>query len=119
MKRTSDVKVGLFVFVGLVLSGLVIFLIGDERRLFSTAVSFNTKFADVQGLKDGAPIRMGGIDIGHVDGVGYGKDPLDTTIYVSLSVVRSEAGRVKRDSIAKITTKGLLGDKMVEITKGQ
>ncbi len=119
MKRTSDVKVGLFVFLGLVMTGLVIFLIGDERRLFSSAVTFHTKFADVQGLKEGAPIRMGGIDIGHVDGVGYGKDPLDTTIYVSLSIVRSEAGRIKQDSLVRITTKGLLGDKMIEITKGQ
>jgi phospholipid/cholesterol/gamma-HCH transport system substrate-binding protein len=119
MKRSSDVKVGLFVFAGLVVTSLVIFLIGDERRLFSSAVIFTCKFADVQGLKQGAPIRMGGIDIGHVDDVGYGKDPLDTTIYVQLSVVRSEAGRVKRDSVAKITTKGLLGDKMIEITKGQ
>lgn len=119
MKRTSDVKVGLFVLAGLLVTGLVIFLIGDERRLFSSAVTFNCKFADVQGLKSGAPIRMGGIDIGHVENVGYGKDPLDTTIYVSLNVVRSEAGRVKRDSIVKITTKGLLGDKMIEITKGQ
>ena len=119
MKRTSDVKVGLFVFTGLVLTALVIFLIGDERRLFSSAVTFTTKFSDVQGLKDGAPIRMGGIDIGHVADVGYGKDPLDTTIYVTLSVVRSEAGRVKQDSVAKIATKGLLGDKMIEITKGE
>jgi len=119
MKRMSDVKVGLFVFAGLVMTGLVIFLIGDERRLFSSAVTFHTKFSDVQGLKGGAPIQMGGIDIGHVDEVGYGKDPLDTTIYVSLSIVRTEAGRVKRDSVAKITTKGLLGDKMIEITKGQ
>ncbi|MEZ4298131.1 MAG: MlaD family protein [Polyangiaceae bacterium] len=119
MKRSSDVKVGLFVFVGLIMTGLVIFLIGDERRLFSSAVSFHCKFADVQGLKEGAPIRMGGIDIGHVAAVGYGKDPLDTTIYVELSVVREEAGRVKEDSTARITTKGLLGDKMIEITKGQ
>ncbi len=118
MKRTSDVKVGLFVFAGIVMTGLVIFLIGDERRLFSSAVLFHARFTDVQGLKQGAPIRMGGIDIGHVDDVGYGKDPLDTTIYVSLSVVRTEAGRVKRDSIVKIATKGLLGDKMIEITKG-
>lgn len=112
-------KVGLFVFVGLVMTGLVIFLIGDERRLFSSAVTFTTRFSDVQGLKDGAPIRMGGIDIGHVDSVGYGKDPGDTTIYVTLSIVRAEAGRIKQDSLARIATKGLLGDKMIEITKGK
>lgn len=114
-----DIKVGLFLLAGLVLSGLVIFLIGDERRLFDSAVSFETKFSDVQGLKAGAPIRMGGIDIGHVSAVSYGKDPSDTTIYVRLSIVRKEAGRIKTDSVARIATKGLLGDKMVEITKGK
>jgi phospholipid/cholesterol/gamma-HCH transport system substrate-binding protein len=118
MSRARDVKVGLFVLAGLLLSALVIFLIGDERRLFDSAVGFKTHFADVEGLKDGAPIRMGGIDIGHVDTVGYGPNPTDGTVYVTLSIVKKEAGRIKTDSVVKIVTKGLLGDKMLEITKG-
>src|SRR5262249_35449886 len=118
MNRARDVKVGLFVVAGLALAGTAIFLIGDERRLFSTAETFHTKFTDVGGLKSGAPVRMGGIDIGHVDSVGYGKDPKDTQIYVVLSIVKSEAGRIRTDSTAQIATKGLLGDKMIEITKG-
>ncbi|WP_438013491.1 MlaD family protein [Sorangium sp. So ce315] len=104
---------------GLILSALVIFLIGDERRLFDSSVAFSTNFADVQGLKPGAPIRMGGIDIGHVAEVGYGPDPKDTKIYVKLEIVESEAGRIRTDSRAQIANKGLLGDKMLEITKGQ
>jgi len=118
MALGRDIKVGVFVVAGLVLSGLVIFLIGDERRLFASSVEFHTKFSDVQGLKGGAPIRMGGIDIGHVDSVGYGKVESDTTVYVTLDIVKAEASRIKTDSLAKIITKGLLGDKMVEITKG-
>lgn len=119
MDRMRNFKVGLFVLAGLLLSGVVIFLIGDERRLFESSVPFKAKFSDVQGLKGGAPIRMGGIDIGHVGKVGYGKDARDTTIYVTLEVVESEAGRIKTDSIVKVVTKGLLGDKMIEITKGK
>jgi len=118
MKRSRDIRVGLFVLAGLFLSGLVIFLIGDERRLFASSVEFRTNFSDVQGLKAGAPIRMGGIDIGHVDTVGYGKSAGDTTVYVTLDIVKSEAGRIKKDSVARIVSKGLLGDKMMEITKG-
>ena len=118
MSRARDLKVGLFVLAGLIFSGIVIFLIGDERRLFSRSVEFTATFADVQGLKAGAPIRMGGIDIGHVSQVGYGKDPGDATIYVTLDVVAQEAGRIKTDSIARVASKGLLGDKMVEISKG-
>jgi phospholipid/cholesterol/gamma-HCH transport system substrate-binding protein len=119
MRRARDLKVGLFVLAGLVVSALVVFLIGDERRLFASSVEFKTHFVDVQGLKAGAPIRMGGIDIGHVSGVGYGKDPKDTTIYVTLEIVESEASRIKSDSVVKITSKGLLGDKMLEISKGE
>jgi phospholipid/cholesterol/gamma-HCH transport system substrate-binding protein len=119
MSRMRDLKVGIFVFSGLIFSALVIFLIGDERRLFSSSVEFTTRFSDVQGLKSGAPIRMGGIDIGHVSSVGYGKDPGDTTVYVKLDIVEKEASRIKTDAIAKVAAKGLLGDKMVEITKGE
>lgn len=118
MNVARDLKVGIFVLAGLVFAGVVVFLIGDERRLFSSSVTFKARFHDVQGLKTGAPIRMGGIDIGHVEGVAYGKDPKDATIFVGLDVVKSEAGRIKKDSVAHITTKGLLGDKMVEITMG-
>lgn len=119
MKIVRDVKVGLFVLAGLLFSALVIFLIGDERRLFSSSIEFQSKFADVQGLKSGAPIRMGGIDIGHVQSVGYGKDATDTSVYVVLDVVESEARRIRTDSQVRIVNKGLLGDKMVEITKGK
>ncbi len=116
--RARNIRVGLFVLAGLFFSGLVIFLIGDERRLFESAVEYRAEFSEVQGLKAGAPIRMGGVDIGHVASVGYGKKPGDTTIYVTLSVVRSEASRIKTDSIVKVAAKGLLGDKMIEITRG-
>ncbi len=119
MTRWRDVKVGLFILIGIVMAVLVIFLIGSERRLFETSTEFHARFSDVQGLKPGAPIRMGGIDIGHVDSVGYGSNPTDSTIYVKLVIVRSEAGRIRKDSVVSIASRGLLGDKMLEVSKGQ
>ena len=116
--RTRNIQVGLFVIAGMLFTGLVIFLIGSERRLFESSSEFTAKFSDVQGLKGGAPIRMGGVDIGHVISVSYGEQPGDTTIYVQLSVVKAEAGRIKADSVVKVAAKGLLGDKMIEITTG-
>lgn len=118
MNRSRDIKVGLFVLAGLLFSALVIFLIGDERRFFSSSIRINTTFSDVQGLKAGAPIRMGGIDVGTVTKVGYKKGSIDNTIYVELDIVKDEAARIRKDSIARVAAKGLLGDKMVEITKG-
>jgi phospholipid/cholesterol/gamma-HCH transport system substrate-binding protein len=118
MNRSRDIKVGLFVLAGLLFSALVIFLIGDERRFFNSSIRINTTFSDVQGLKAGAPVRMGGIDVGTVKKVGYKKGSIDNTIYVELDIVKDEAARIRKDSIARVAAKGLLGDKMVEITKG-
>ena len=50
--------------------------------------------------------------------VAYGNVVGDTTIYVKLSVVRAEANRIKIDSKVKVVDKGLLGDKMIEISHG-
>ena len=126
MDRTGSVniKVGLFVLAGIILSGLVIFLIGDERRLFETSVDYRAYFADVAGLKPGAPIRMGGIDIGHVSKVKFVKSadpekPSGKDILVVLAVVKAEADQVRKDSVVKVVTKGLLGDKMIEIERGK
>lgn len=119
MNRSRDVKVGLFVLAGLLFSALVIFLIGDERRFFSSSVKFTTTFADVQGLKPGAPVRMGGIDIGNVKKVGYRPGAAEAVVYVELDVVKAEAERIRKDSIARVAAKGLLGDKMIEISKGK
>jgi phospholipid/cholesterol/gamma-HCH transport system substrate-binding protein len=119
MNRSRDVKVGLFVLAGLLFSALVIFLIGDERRFFSSSVKFTTTFADVQGLKPGAPVRMGGIDIGNVKKVGYRPGSTDNAVHVELDVVKSEASRIRKDSIARVAAKGLLGDKMIEISRGK
>jgi phospholipid/cholesterol/gamma-HCH transport system substrate-binding protein len=114
-----NATVGIFVLAGIFLGGLVIFLIGDERRLFAPEKTFKSSFADVSGLKPGAPVRMGGIDIGHVTDVGYDvKSPKDTTIYVKFEVVTSESGRIRKDSKVRISTKGLLGDKVIEVTRG-
>lgn len=103
---------------GLTVIGAVIFMIGDERRVFDTKANYYSVFPDVQGLRRGSPVRMGGVDIGTVADVSYGKDAKDARIYVQMSVVSSEARRIRQDSFATIEGKGLLGDKMVTITVG-
>ena len=119
MAKSKDLVVGLFVLAGIAFCALVIFLLGDEKRLFETQMVLETSFVDVQGLKAGAPVRMGGIDIGTVEQVGFGEKAEDSNIYVRMSIVRSEARRIKTDSKARVQTRGLLGDKMIEITLGQ
>lgn len=118
MALSREVKVGLFVFLGFVGAATIIFLIGDNRSLFDSKVVFRAQFEDVQGVKPGSTVRMGGVDIGTVSSVQYPEDPRQTLIDVELSVVKREAERVRESSRASIEPKGLLGDKMVTISPG-
>jgi phospholipid/cholesterol/gamma-HCH transport system substrate-binding protein len=113
-----EFKVGVFVLAGLCTMGATIFLIGEERRAFSKKESYFSVFRDVQGLRRGSPVRMGGVDIGSVAEVSYAADVKDDGIYVNMSVVATEGRRVRADSMATIESKGLLGDKMIVITVG-
>jgi phospholipid/cholesterol/gamma-HCH transport system substrate-binding protein len=118
MAISKETKVGAFVLAGLIIAGAVIFMIGQEKRLFDSKVTFRTSFSDVQGLKAGAPVRLGGVDIGTVARVAHGDDASDNRLYVELHVVRREAVRVRQDTIAEVSNKGLLGDKMIELSSG-
>lgn len=115
---SREVKVGAFVLLSLFILGALVFMIGDERRLFQRHTPMRAAFTDVQGLSRGSPVRMGGLDIGRVVGMEYDADPKKDTIYVDMLVVEEEGVRVRQDSIARVEGKGLLGDKMIVITVG-
>src|SRR5690606_28919092 len=118
MSTPREVKVGLFVLVGMLVSGLVVFLIGDERGVFKSTDQYTARFSDVQGLKRGSPVRMGGLDIGTVQEVAYPEDPSDARPYVRMTIHSEQGARIRDDSVATIENRGLLGDKMVQVTAG-
>jgi phospholipid/cholesterol/gamma-HCH transport system substrate-binding protein len=118
MATSKELRVGAFVLAGLIVATIVVFLIGDEKRLFDSKVVYHTSFSDVQGLKAGAPVRLGGVDIGTVAHVHHADDPADNRLYLDLRIVKSEAVRIRRDTVARVVNKGLLGDKMIELQEG-
>jgi phospholipid/cholesterol/gamma-HCH transport system substrate-binding protein len=111
-----QIKVGIFVAIAIALMTFIVFSIGDNRSVFERKVTYFAAFHDVAGLKSGAPVRMGGVDIGSVVKVMHAEDVSDPRIYLTMSIVRREAPRVRVDTVVHIVNKGLLGDKMVELS---
>jgi phospholipid/cholesterol/gamma-HCH transport system substrate-binding protein len=62
-------------------------------------------------------VRLAGVQIGRVTAVELPEKP-GGKVSVTLTIARRYSERVRRDSEAKISTQGLLGDKIVEITIG-
>jgi phospholipid/cholesterol/gamma-HCH transport system substrate-binding protein len=115
---SRQLKVGIFVIFGILLTMLAVFLIGDTKQLWTGKVGYSVAFREVAGLKPGAPVRMGGLDVGDVTHVGHGKDPGDARVFVTMAISKGESFRIRSDTIVRVVNKGLLGDKMLELTVG-
>jgi phospholipid/cholesterol/gamma-HCH transport system substrate-binding protein len=118
--RKLAVTVGAL-FVGAALVGfLVVLFLGGDSLLFARTVQYHAVFPDVGGLRGGAVVRLGGRDVGDVTEIDFG--PVDAagapTLVVTVRVRKGYADRVHTDSRARITSQGLLGDKLLEITLG-
>jgi len=113
--KGRTLKVGVFVFIGLVLSTIAVFTIGENWRMWDRKVKYEAAYDDVQGLRPGSVVRLGGIDVGTVEKVGHREKPEDNKVYVTLAVAREEAVRIRNATAATIEGKGLLGDKMVQL----
>jgi phospholipid/cholesterol/gamma-HCH transport system substrate-binding protein len=104
--------------LGLLFFGVVIFLIGKERQLFAPQVSYHAWFENVDGLKRDSPVWLGGLEVGHVSAITFSPDLGDKRIGVQMVVGSRYAERVRSDSIARLASRGVLGDKAVDITIG-
>lgn len=114
----KDLKVGLFVFGAVLLGGIAVFMLGGSSELFEERYTLNTKFNDVAGLREGAVVRLGGFDVGEVKSISFSQDIGVKEIFVELSVFESYQARIRADSVARIETEGMLGDKYISLSVG-
>ena len=112
------VRVGLF--VGLTLSVLiaVLGLLGRSRSLFSEKAVLHASFDNISGLVVGAPVRLAGIDIGIVQSIRFDRDLQVKKVRVALGIPSKYLDRIRSDSIARLSSKGLLGDMLINISVG-
>ncbi len=116
-KHLANAKLGIFIFLGSVLLVILIFLLGNKDQLFTSTFTIKAYFQNTEGLRNGAPVRFGGIDVGAVKSISIVND---TTGRVEVSMrIKSDVKRfIKKDSRASIETEGLVGNKVVMVSMG-
>jgi len=110
-------RVGVFVLVALAVFLGLVYALGARARLFEARYRIHADFTEVGGLVEGATVRLAGVQIGRVTGVRLPGEP-GGKVRVDLTIARRYSDRIRKNSIARIETQGLLGDKIVEITVG-
>ena len=110
-------RVGVFVLVALAVFLGLVYALGARARLFEARYTIHADFIEVGGLVEGATVRLAGVQIGRVTGVHLPGEP-GGKVRIDLTIARRYSDRIRKNSIARIETQGLLGDKIVEITVG-
>ena len=117
-RERFELKVGIFVFIGIVALGVIIVLLGSKQDMFSRQYPLYAAFEDVGGLKPGAPVRLAGVDVGTVERIDLPATPGDKQLRVRMMIRSEVSDRIRQDSKAEISTQGVLGDKYVAVTLG-
>ena len=108
-------KLGLFSIAALAIAVGAIYYIGKQKNKFGSVLHLSAQFSSVSGLKMGSNIRLGGIDVGTVNGINL---VTDTTVEVDMIIQKKVQKFIKKDAKASIGSDGLMGDKVIVITAG-
>ncbi len=116
--RNIEVKVGLFVALGIAALVVIFAFLGSEKKLFEKHYRLHSSFGDISGLRTGAAVRLAGMDVGLVTSIEFPRNLDKKEVHVHLRIANRFRERVRGDSIATIEGQGLLGDKFVGISLG-
>lgn len=115
--RSLELKVGIFVFIGLIILTWFVLLIGDFKLV---RMGYNVKvtFGFANGIKIGAPVRVAGVDKGEIKEIKLTHDDKGKSKVIIKAWVDSDT-LIPVDSRAWVNTLGLLGEKYLEIIPGK
>jgi phospholipid/cholesterol/gamma-HCH transport system substrate-binding protein len=117
-KTRLELKVGIFVFIGLVILAAFILTIGGFKT-WASGYQVNFIFHFVNGVKIGAPVRFSGVDVGEVKRINFfipednKKTKVEIVCWIKSSI------KIPMDSTIWVNTLGLLGEKYIEIMPGK
>jgi phospholipid/cholesterol/gamma-HCH transport system substrate-binding protein len=113
----TELRVGALVIVSLVVLAVTILYIGGGGGSpFATKYVVRTLMNDVNGLKPGAPVRLGGVEVGTVTKVDFSPGGGGGLVEVSMSLDQRVKGRITTESEATLGSLGLLGEKAIDIS---
>jgi phospholipid/cholesterol/gamma-HCH transport system substrate-binding protein len=119
MPRTSslawaELKVGLITIFAIFMTAVLIFLLSGQGGFPWQQYELRTVFDNIAGLKEGAPVRLAGLEVGSVDALHF--TPGADNVEVVMKVRKTMQPRITRTSVASLGSVSLLGEAAVDIT---
>ncbi|MFN3534276.1 MAG: outer membrane lipid asymmetry maintenance protein MlaD [Desulfatiglandales bacterium] len=114
MKRSIDLEltVGFFVLIGILCLGYLTIKVGKMEIMGGSGYEIKAVFSNVGGLSTGSDVTIAGVRVGSVSRI----ELLDYNARVTMRIF--EGVKIQEDAIASVKTKGLIGEKYIEISPG-
>ena len=108
---------GAFVLASLLVFAGLVYMLGRSAGLFERQYRLVASFGQIGGLIQGATVRLAGVPVGRVGEIRL-PEAGGAKVRVELLIARRVQDRIRADSLARIETLGLLGDKIIDVTLG-
>jgi phospholipid/cholesterol/gamma-HCH transport system substrate-binding protein len=112
-KIDLELAVGFFVIIGFLCLVYLSINLGSLETFGGGRYTLYANFEKVGGIKPGAVVEIAGVEVGKVKSVEINK-----AYQAVLSLLIERNIKIQEDAIASIKTKGLIGEKYIQITPG-
>jgi len=119
--KWSQLKVGLTVLVSSITLGILILLMSGTGGFLTRKITLKSYFDNAGGLREGAPVRLQGVDIGNVSGIRVVADSARrlTPVEITMKVNTKYHSNLRKDSVTLLSTAGVLGETYIDIDSAQ
>jgi len=119
--KWSQLKVGLTVLAASITLGILILLMSGTGGFLTKKITLKSYFDNAGGLREGAPVRLQGVDIGNVSAIRVVYDPAKrlTPVEVTMKVNTKYHNNLRKDSFTLLSTAGVLGETYIDIDSAQ
>ena len=107
-----ELAVGLFLIVGIICLGYLSIKLGKMEVFGGEGYEIHAIFSDTGGLRTGSSVEIAGVEVGRVRKITLEDYQANIMIHFSQDL------EIQEDAIASIKTKGLIGEKYIEISPG-
>ncbi|MEI6305385.1 MAG: MlaD family protein, partial [Deltaproteobacteria bacterium] len=108
-----------FIFIALFFFAGGVLIMGQKTKMFVSKGGLQVVMDDVAGLKEGAPVWLAGVDVGVVTDIRFSNPKKTNEVLASLQIDNEALKKIGPDSRITIKTRGLMGEKYVDITPSQ
>lgn len=112
MKITNELKTGLIVVAAVIVA---LFFWLKTTSFSNKPYRLKTQFNYAEGLKADSVVKLSGIEIGRIENIKFSYNP-DTK--VELTLLLNKDAKIHEDSIAYISSSGIVGDAFLGLTPG-